>query len=152
MDEFYVFNRALTPDEILQLVNAPPPMDCGDFNGDEVVDRADYEILVANFNTRGGFEAGDCTFDGRVDLKDFRDFREAFAAVQQGVAVVPEPAAVYLVVIGLVASFGCRTVHLPINILSQKRLPPLSDSGQPRNRCRCYTKSDRVNPVHARCW
>ncbi len=109
MDEFYVFNRALTPDEILQLVNAPPPMDCGDFNGDEVVDQADYEILVANFNTSGGFEAGDCTFDGRVDLKDFLDFREAFAAAQQGVAVVPEPSAVYLVVIGLLASFGCRT-------------------------------------------
>jgi hypothetical protein len=109
MDELYVFNRALTADEIQQLVNPPAPVECGDFNDDGVVDTADYEILTSNFNTRGGFEVGDCTFDGRIDLKDFLEFRVAFAAAQQGVAAVPEPTAACLAVLGLLATLAWRT-------------------------------------------
>ena len=73
----------------------------GDFNEDGVVDTADYQVLVENFNSSGTFAQGDATFDGVVDLHDFLLFREAFEEASVGVAAVPEPNSLALVLISV---------------------------------------------------
>jgi hypothetical protein len=48
--------------------------------------------MKENFKEPGGFAEGDLTFDGVVDLEDFREFVPIFAAANPGQAlVVPEP-------------------------------------------------------------
>jgi hypothetical protein len=48
MDELYVFNRALTADEIGVLVDVSPVILGGDFNNDGVADAADLDLLGAD--------------------------------------------------------------------------------------------------------
>jgi len=73
----------------------------GDFNDDGAVDVADFQILLANFNTGTTFAEGDSTFDGVVDLHDFIDFRQSFEAAAAGAASVPEPSAMILAMLAL---------------------------------------------------
>ena len=68
----------------------------GDFNDDEVVDLADYQILLANFGERFprdvALNMGDFNGDLLVDLRDFAGFRDVFnSAGGQAAASVPEP-------------------------------------------------------------
>ena len=70
----------------------------GDFNGDDVVDASDFAILAENFDTGTSFENGDINFDGRVDLRDFAQFRAIFNSQAPGAAAVPEPNGFVLVV------------------------------------------------------
>ncbi len=116
IDDVAIWNRVLTEDEIaslwssgngnaisdLLITNAP-----GDFNGDEVVDIADYEIMVSNFNSLGSFEDGDFDFNGRINLKDFVAFVEAFNAGGNA-AAVPEPSSAILLLLGLAAGLVWR--------------------------------------------
>ena len=74
----------------------------GDFNGDEIINLADYAILVANMNTEDKeFADGDIDFNGRVNLGDFVTFRREFAKSGVAGAAVPEPGAGLLAVMAL---------------------------------------------------
>ncbi len=81
----------------------------GDFNADGNVDAADFDILVANFNTQGAsLDSGDMTFDGKVDLEDFTAFRNAFGAGGATAAAVPEPNSFALLGVGTLLLAGLR--------------------------------------------
>lgn len=77
MDELYVFNRALTAEEIVTLANPPEPMNIpGDCNGDGVVDAGDLacisdaagrDLVLAELNSL----PGDLDGNGEVDFNDF---------------------------------------------------------------------------------
>jgi hypothetical protein len=93
-----------TPSEAALLTLAAP-IDpgavAGDFNGDGVVDLADFEILTSNFNQPGDATTGDMNFSRTVDLADFNLFREAFSESGAGAAAsVPEPSAMLLGLLG----------------------------------------------------
>ena len=68
----------------------------GDFNADGTVDSVDAQILADNFRTGTSFEQGDNNFDGRVDLRDFLEFRELFNVQGAAAAAVPEPGSLAL--------------------------------------------------------
>jgi hypothetical protein len=77
----------------------------------EVVDLADFEILLGNFNTSvDSLEAGDMDFNRRVDLTDFVLFRKAFGEANAA-AAVPEPGVGALLggVVMLVPAFRRRS-------------------------------------------
>lgn len=106
IDEVALYNTALTPAQIenhalLETVDLP-----GDFNLDGTIDAADFMLLTDNFG--GTFSAeeslgkGDFNRDRKVDMRDFRDFRAAFAAAQGGggAAAIPEPSSLWLFVAG----------------------------------------------------
>ena len=97
-DEYNVtFNQGETGADgnaILQAAILAIPGDtiiAGDFNGDEVVDINDFQVLVQNFRKEGAaLSDGDINFDRVVDLQDFLRFRQIFNA-PAGAAAVPEP-------------------------------------------------------------
>ena len=93
-----------TPSEAALLTLAEP-LDpsalAGDFNGDGVLDLADFEILTSNFNQPGDATTGDMNFSRTVDLRDFILFRESFNEAGGGAAAsVPEPSAMLLALLG----------------------------------------------------
>lgn len=113
IDEVALYNTALTAAQVeahalLETVELP-----GDFNMDGALDVADFLILVENFGDRfsadEALSKGDFNRDTIVDMKDFRDFRAAFAAqgAAQG-AAVPEPSGLCLLALGLVFSLTRR--------------------------------------------
>ena len=67
----------------------------GDFNGDGVVDTADYMVLAGNLGTGTGPTQGDMNGDGSVDLSDVGAFAAAFPAPAG--AAVPEPAGLSMI-------------------------------------------------------
>ena len=81
----------------------------GDFNLDGKVDAADYIVWRKNVGTAGNYLLGDATFDGSIGEADYEVWRANFGFVRQplmatgvgtSVALVPEPAAVWLVAVG----------------------------------------------------
>jgi uncharacterized membrane protein len=77
------------------LVALPQP---GDTNGDGVVDLADLNNVRNHF---GGAGLGDTNADGVVDLEDLNAVRNNFGA--GGAAAVPEPSAMLLLSLGMLA-------------------------------------------------
>ncbi len=77
----------------------------GDANGDGLVDVADLGILGANFNQSGMTESdGDFNGDGLVDVADLGVLGANWSAghaMVTGLALVPEPATLSLVVMGM---------------------------------------------------
>jgi hypothetical protein len=67
----------------------------GDFNSDDKIDVADFQILANHFhNTGASFFDGDMNFDSTIDLSDFVAFRAAYLAANPAGAAVPEPGGV----------------------------------------------------------
>ncbi len=102
-DELYVFNRALSAAEIQTLYNVAPGV-AGDYNGNGVVDAADY-VLWRN----GGPLQNEIDTPGTVNAADYTAWRARFGATSGaglGAAQVPEPGclALLLVCFGLVPS------------------------------------------------
>lgn len=101
-DELYVFKRALSAAEVQTLYNIAPPGVAGDYNGNGVVDAADY-VLWRN----GGPLQNDST--PGVQAADYDVWRAHFgntSGAGLGAAQVPEPACLtlLLVCLGLVSS------------------------------------------------
>lgn len=84
----------------------------GDFNGDGVLDFADFLIMGENFNTEQprdvSHDFGDFNFDGRINLRDFLLFRDAIAMGAGEATSVPEPNAGLLLVSGLLCLLAVR--------------------------------------------
>jgi hypothetical protein len=102
MDEFYLFTRALSAEEIQTLVNIPPAGAPGDYNGNGSIDAADY---VAWRN--GGPLQNDPT--AGVQQEDYDRWRANFGLPTLGSAnggAVPEPASIAL----LLVSFGLLSI------------------------------------------
>ena len=113
LDEIALYNNVISEEEIMNLAAGIPPLmlpeNPGDFNGDGVVDTVDYNIMVSNFNETfpvlESFEKGDTNLNGRVDLRDFLNFREIFDVPAGAVAAsVPEPMGTTLGMSGLIAT------------------------------------------------
>jgi hypothetical protein len=65
----------------------------GDFNTDDTIDTADFQILLSNFhNTGASYFDGDINLDTTIDLHDFVSFRAAYLAANPAEGAVPEPA------------------------------------------------------------
>ena len=93
MDEFAIYDSALSPARIRVHREGAATADLDD-NG--VVDVADFQILIGNFNTAGTSGQGDLDLDGFVGLADFLRFRTAFEMEQAVAVAVPEPVAGFL--------------------------------------------------------
>jgi hypothetical protein len=90
------------------ILGVEPPVP-GDFNGDGEVTAADFTILSDNLGGHldgpVGRSEGDMNFDGRIDLTDFGQFKEAFPGAFAAATGVPEPSTIGLVacVLALIA-------------------------------------------------
>ena len=96
-----------------------PPELLGDFNDDSVIDTVDAGILRDNLNEHldrtVGYEEGDIDFNGKIDLRDFSQFKAIFQN-QAGAAAatgVPEPSSVVLSLFALtgIAAIAQRRGH-----------------------------------------
>ena len=91
IDDVVLYDKALAEERIKAHFDARDYV-LGDFDGNGVVELADFAILADNFNQPGAHLNGDINFNGHVNLEDFSMFRRVFAA--QGAAnaaAVPEP-------------------------------------------------------------
>jgi hypothetical protein len=96
--------------------NLPSPSVSGDYNGNGVVDAADYVIWRKNLGLTGGAtkSQGDGTGDGNVASDDYDFWRAHFANTSGGsglsTAAVPEPNTAVMLVLSLLvgASSGAR--------------------------------------------
>lgn len=110
IDDFAIWNEALSLDRIQALAAGAPPVgeNGPDFNLDNVVDTLDYDILRSNYGERFAFgesaDKGDQNGDLKVDMTDFFAFRASFLAAQAGGAsAVPEPSAGILFSVAAIA-------------------------------------------------
>ena len=93
--DFQLYDYALTADQIAALL----PSDNADFNGDGIVDQADYVIWRNHLGLTGQspYAPGDANGDGSVDASDYQLWRSQFGqAVAASSALanstaVPEP-------------------------------------------------------------
>lgn len=108
LDDFRVYSRALSDEEIMVAMIGVAPEDAGDFNDDGAVNLDDFNIMLSNFNQRfsttESFSKGDNNVNGRVDLADFLEFRQLFNAQGAAAASVPEPMGITLFMTGLVTA------------------------------------------------
>ena len=70
LDEYYIFNRALSESEMMDLFTLPDPTTPGDLNGDGAVDAADAGIMFGVWATDGGDTGADLVEDGTIDAAD----------------------------------------------------------------------------------
>jgi hypothetical protein len=102
----------LLTDGILGIISAPSGL-AGDFNGDGVVDAADYTVWRDNLGAtdESAFAMGSGTGDNMIDAADYALWRSNFgstAAALTQAANVPEPTALLLAVIGGLVAAGVR--------------------------------------------
>lgn len=86
-----------------------------DFNGDGIVDIADYTVWRNHLGTTGAtLSQGDATGDGVVDAADYNEWKANFGAMAGSVAAVegstsvPEPASLAILGLALAAGLTCR--------------------------------------------
>jgi len=86
----------------------------GDFDGNDVVDLVDYQTIQDHWlSDVSPYQDGDVTGDGFVSLVDFSRFKNEYfeglpAALGDGLGSIPEPRAVWLVVVGLALVVSLR--------------------------------------------
>jgi alpha-amylase len=105
-------------DDVKTLVTKDFRTVAGDFNLDGQVDGLDYVVWRKNLGQTGAnFLQGDATFDGAIGLDDLQVWRANFGFVRQPLApagsgasltAVPEPAALWLSVVGFSLAISLR--------------------------------------------
>lgn len=106
IDDFQVFDYALDATQIVGLIEV---LSSGDFDGDGVVDAADYTVWRDNLGSVGGlpYSAGDANGDGDVTQADYEIWRAHYGQVlspASGLAMtVPEPSSLSLAFLLLAA-------------------------------------------------
>jgi hypothetical protein len=89
----------------------------GDVNGSGIADASDYQVIRNHFNTSGASRAqGDLSGDGRVNLVDFRLWKENRAAGAGGLfdesfGAVPEPSAGLMLLLACCAAALSRSTR-----------------------------------------
>jgi hypothetical protein len=91
-------NRLAYFDALPFQLNQPPLVDSGDFNGDGVIDAADYTVWRNAFGATGlePFAPGDGNGDGQVDIEDYAIWKMQYgtssvASATQSATSLPEP-------------------------------------------------------------
>lgn len=109
IEEFAIYNHVMTESEATAKYAAGPvPVPTigtpGDVNGDGVANLTDWNTIKANmFTPQGSVAAGDLSFDGIVNEKDFRIWKTAYlgAGGDPSIFGVPEPSGLALVAVGV---------------------------------------------------
>jgi hypothetical protein len=83
----------------------PPPPDSANFDDDDDVDGIDFLTWQQNTGGAGTFAQGDANHDGNIDGDDLAIWETQYNTPPPlgGLAAVPEPSVVALVVWGLLA-------------------------------------------------
>lgn len=121
LDDFQLYQSALDADEIAFLAANPGQIIggsdglLGDYNGDLVVDAADYTVWRDSLGQSGSGLAADGDKNGSVGPEDFSIWKMefgSFVAEEGGGALasnsVPEPSAIALVMLAIGAIANCR--------------------------------------------
>jgi hypothetical protein len=107
---------------VLSLEEMEVPLESGDFNGDSVVNLADYAVWRGNLGAGDGTPGslsvgdGDANGDGLVDSQDYAIWKLQFGMVpaaaatltSAGVAAVPEPSSTSVLLLGMWALASAR--------------------------------------------
>ena len=100
LDEYYIFNRALSEQEMARLIgHGDPPRH--DLNGDGAIDAADAGIMFGVWATDGGDSGADLNGDGVVDAADAGILFAEWTG-EAPVAAAGEATAAYNYVTGLI--------------------------------------------------
>jgi endonuclease I len=83
----------------------------GDFNGDEVVDGADFLAWQRGVGGTSSLASGDANADGVVDAADLAIWSEQFGSGSGAIATVPESTAACLATIAFIAAAAGRVPH-----------------------------------------
>jgi hypothetical protein len=90
----------------------PPPAIPGDYNGNDVVDAADYVIWRKNLGQPVAMngDGADGNENGTVDPDDYNVWRMNFSRVIEvpASAAVPEPATCFIMLSAAILALGCR--------------------------------------------
>lgn len=123
--DFQIFDYALHPTQVAELIQ----MDNGDFNGDGIVNAADYTIWRDSLGATGlsPYDLGDANGDGAVTSEDYGIWRSQFGqsiptalSLARSYAIaqaVPEPRAIWGVAIVIV----CFAIRFDNSIRLQRR-------------------------------
>ncbi|MBA4107628.1 MAG: hypothetical protein C0485_17985 [Pirellula sp.] len=84
----------------------------GDFNGDEIVDGADFLAWQRGVGGEASLANGDANADGVVDADDLAIWTEQFGSGAGAITVVPEPAVACLAAIAFAAVAAGRSSHV----------------------------------------
>jgi hypothetical protein len=84
------------------------PVQNADFNGDGLVDGADFLAWQRGFGGTASLEAGDANNDGVVDAADLEIWREQYGSGASPVTAVPEPTAWLLASLAAMTLSACR--------------------------------------------
>ncbi len=105
LDEYYIFTRALTPEEVVTLYDVDPVL-LGDLNGDGEVNGLDVDPFVDVLLNGPFHAAADMNEDGDVNGLDVDPF--VVAVVGGGSQQIPEPSTLLLGLVALGVIGGWR--------------------------------------------
>jgi hypothetical protein len=129
---FYLYSGAFTGSIIVDDVEVmfDPSILPGDYNGDGAVDAADYTVWRDTFGQMGSGLAADGDNSGTVDELDYDVWKNGFgvggAGALEGFVRVPEPAAIWLLVGGIMTCLGKRFRCDFLATLRCERVQPLA--------------------------
>lgn len=116
--DFQVFDYALHPSQVADLIDPLP----GDFNGDGIVNLADYTVWRDSLDSTGlpVYSGADGDGDGAVTVADYQIWKSQFGQgltaashFAQSNTAVPEPSAVMLLLAGGIAFVYQHVVRSP---------------------------------------
>ncbi|MEX2171742.1 MAG: LamG-like jellyroll fold domain-containing protein [Pirellulales bacterium] len=109
IDEAAVYDRALTAAEIMEHYLAATVLS-GDYNGDGIVDLADYTVWRDSRGQTGAGLAADGDGSGAIDAGDYGVWRARFGQTNGSgtSASVPEPMSLVMAVVGMLAMYSRR--------------------------------------------